>query len=79
MMVGVFIRHADNAEDANQQCRGSPAYRKILLEYPSIEWERRHVKTARHNTGPSGTPELKGPGAYMVEFEVTRRTTPPVA
>lgn len=66
LVLGIYIRFAETAEDANRQCKRTQAYRSILRDYPSAEW----VTTRRHNTGPAGTPTPEGPGAWLVEFEV---------
>ena len=71
MKVAVFIAHADNAEDANAQCKRLPAYRQILVKYPSSTWNRRHLKTRRHSGVAEGIAD--GPGAWMVEFEVEEK------
>ena len=75
MLVGVYIREAEDAEDANAQAKLSRAYRQILEEYPSSKWDRRWLRTIRHNVGPSDVPRpaQSGSGAWMVEFEVIPR------
>ena len=74
-MVGVYIRRAVSAEDANAQCKASVAYRKICREHPSTTWHRRYVRTIRHNTGPGDRGEVRtdGIGAYICEFEVIEK------
>lgn len=73
MVVGVHIREASSAADANAQAKRSAAYIQILKDYPPEGWDRRHLRTVRHNTGGASPARPDSPGAWMVEFEVSRR------
>ena len=66
MLVCVICRDATSENEANRLCRRLPAYRSILSDYPSSEWEREYVRT--HKTQPSA-----GSGLWTVEFRVRRK------
>ena len=74
MKVAVHIRAASSAAEANRLCRLTPAYRQILNDYPATAWNRKHVRTAPHHTGPAWTdePGAQREGAWTVEFEVEK-------
>jgi ribosome-binding protein aMBF1 (putative translation factor) len=43
--LAICCRDAKSAEEANAFAKKSPAYRQILREHPSSEWDRRYVSS----------------------------------
>lgn len=60
MIVQVCVSVAENAEDANRQCKKLEAYRKILRDYPKEKFNRKYA----------GTRQEKSAGVWLVSFEV---------